>query len=95
MPARKTTKKAAKKAPARGLIKKKPRPRMSAETRAQLAKGKKLTIVLKKGTTHAGMIKEIKRRLIIDPGIVNPGGCLPCHSGVPFTVIGEELVNPR
>jgi hypothetical protein len=84
--AKKSTKKTSAKAAAR--------PKMSEETRAQLARGRKLTIKVQKGSTFRAMLKEIERRLVIDKGIIGPKGCAPCHSGVDFTVVGQEVINP-
>ncbi|MBV9210253.1 MAG: hypothetical protein JOZ52_06470 [Acidobacteria bacterium] len=70
------------------------RPKMSAETKRQLARGRKLSIQVKRQASFDDMVRELKRRLVIDPGIIGPKGCAPCHSGLDFTVIGEEIVNP-
>lgn len=91
--AKKGAKKAAKKSPAKARVTS--RPKMSEETRVQLARGKKLSIKVKRGASFDVMVRELRRRLIIDPGIIGPRGCAPCHSGIDFSVFGEELVNPR
>ena len=97
MATKKSTKKAAKKGAAKkGAAKKSaaPRPKMSVETRRQLARGRKLSISVKRGASFDALVRELGRRLVIDPGIIGPKGCTPCHSGLDFTIIGEELVNP-
>jgi hypothetical protein len=95
--ARKSTKKAAKKGASKARATKSAtttRPRMSAETKKQLAKGRKLTIPVKRQASFETVLREINRRLVIAPGIINPSGCFPCHSGLDFIVIGEEVINP-
>ncbi|HEY0547584.1 MAG TPA: hypothetical protein VGC91_19545 [Pyrinomonadaceae bacterium] len=97
--ARKSTKKAAKKGASKARASTgaaAARPKMSAETKKQLAKGRKLTVQVKRQADFDTLVRELKRRLVIDPGIVvgNPRGCFPCHSGLDFIVIGEEVINP-
>ena len=90
---KKSTKKPAKKSAAKSRAK--ARPRMSAETKRQLANGKRrLSVKVAKNASFAGVMKELQRRLVIDPGIIGPVGCAPCHSGLDFINIGQDVINP-
>jgi hypothetical protein len=93
--AKKTAEKGASKAASKaGTSKSVAKPRMSAETKKQLARGgRKLSIQVKRGTSFDALVRELSRRLVIDPGIIGPTGCAPCHSGLDFTIIGEEIIN--
>jgi hypothetical protein len=71
-----------------------PRPKMSAETKRQLAKGRKLSIQVKRGASFDALVRELGRRLVIDDRIIGPKGCAPCHSGLDFIIVGEEVVIP-
>lgn len=92
------TKKAAKKGASKARVSTSPtptvKPRMSAETKRQLANGRKLSIQVKRQATFDDLVRELKRRLVIAPGIIGPKGCAPCHSGLDITVIGDEVINP-
>ena len=91
--AKKSTKKSAKKSPAKARTK--ATPRMSAETKRQLANGKRrLSIQVKRNASFGAVMKELERRLVIDRGIIGPIGCAPCHSGLDFIVIGQDVINP-
>jgi hypothetical protein len=91
--AKKSTKKAVKKSPATARAT--TTPRMSAETKRQLANGKRrLSIQVKKNASFGAVVKELERRLVIDKGIIGPIGCAPCHSGLDFIHIGQEVINP-
>lgn len=95
--AKKGAKKAAKKGASKARASKSAiaKPRMSAETKRQLANGRrKLNVQVPKGASFDAIVRELGRRLVIDPGIVGPRGCAPCHSGLDFTVIGAEVINP-
>jgi hypothetical protein len=39
-------------------------------------------------------VRELERRLVIDKGIIGPVGCAPCHSGLDFILVGEQVVLP-
>ena len=68
-------------------------PKMTAETRAQLQGAKKeVTVAVKAGAKFDSIVKELNRRLVIDPGIIGPRGCAPCRSGLDRIIIQEEIV---
>jgi hypothetical protein len=107
MATKKSTRKAAKKGAAKkggakkGAAKKSAakksaahKPKMSAETRRQLAQGRKLSIQVKRGASFDALVRELGRRLVIDDRIIGPKGCFPCHSGLDFTIIGDDVINP-
>jgi hypothetical protein len=72
------------------------RPKMSEQTRGQLARGNGIAVSVSGATTSFdSLVKELGRRLIIDPDRVRPRGCAPCHSGLDFILIGpERVINP-
>jgi hypothetical protein len=69
------------------------RPKMHPETKAQLEKGKTLTVEVAAGASFDTISKELNRRLVIDPGIINPKGCAPCHSGLDMVIIKNKAIN--
>ena len=70
--------------------------RMSEETKAQLARGNGIAVSVSGSmTSFDSMVKELGRRLIIDPDRIRPRGCAPCHSGLDFILIGpDRVINP-
>ena len=66
---------------------------MHPDTKAQLAKGKTLTIEVAGGASIDTVVKELNRRLVIDPGIIGPKGCAPCHSGLDMVIIKNKAIN--
>ena len=88
--AKKGAKKAAKKSPAKKRAA--AAPKMSAETKRQLAKGRKLSVNVASSGSFGGIMKELERRLIISPGIIGPRGCAPCFSGLDSVVFGQDVM---
>ena len=88
--AKKGAKKAAKKSPAKKRIA--TAAKMSAETKRQLAKGRKLSVNVAASTSFSGIMKELERRLIISPGVIGPRGCAPCFSGLDSLIFGQDVM---
>lgn len=70
-------------------------PKMTAETRAQLARGNGISVSVSGTTSFDALAKELGRRLVIDKEFFRPRGCAPCHSGLDFILIGDDrVINP-